>query len=170
MPTTQVTFFAFLIATFKEALTQAADALYPWVLGMLGLLLLFELGRVCWGIGVEGHKVGALAGYVVRLAVLCYVVPRWEYFFTSLTTLGVNLGLRAGGNRITQAHFLNPGAYFQLGIDMGQMLYDQWNSSQITNALGIVFSPILTMAYFLAWVIFLIAFFVMALIIFMVQI
>ena len=170
MPTNQVTFFVFLISAFKDALSQAADALYPWVLGMLGLLLLFELGRVCWGIGVEGYKYGAIAAYVVRFGALCYVVPRWEYFFTSLTTLGVNLGLRAGGNRITQANFLNPGAYFQLGIDIGQMLFDQWNTSQTVNALQMIFSPVMTAAYFLAWVFFLIAFFVMALIIFMVQI
>jgi hypothetical protein len=170
MPITDVGFFAFLLTTFKDTLTQAADLLYPWVLGMLGILLLFELGRVCWGISVEGHKAVALAGYAIRAILLCLIVPRWEYFFTTVTTLGVNLGLHAGGDRITQANFLNPGAYLQLGTDIGRLLYEQWDTSQITNAFQVVLSPVLTAGYFLAWIIFLVAFFVMALVIFMKQI
>jgi hypothetical protein len=170
MQPTQVGFFVLLISAFKDALTQAADNLYPWVLAMLGLLLFFELVRVCWGIGIEGHKYAALASFVLKLLLLCLIIPRWEYFFTTLTTLGVNLGLHAGGDRITQANFLNPGAYLQLGTDIGQILYTQWDTSQLSNAFQVVLSPVLTAAYFLAWVIFLLAFFLMALLVFMVQI
>jgi hypothetical protein len=170
MPATDVGFFVFLINAFKDALTQAAENLYPWVLAMLGLLLFFELVRVCWGIGVEGHKYAALATFLLKLLLLCLIIPRWEYFFTTLTTLGVTLGLHAGGDRLTQKTFLNPGAYLQLGTDIGGILYQQWDTSQMTNAFQVVLSPVLTVAYFLAWVVFLLAFFIMGLLVFMVQI
>jgi hypothetical protein len=171
MPVTDVGFFAFLITTFKDTLTTAADLLYPWVLGMLGFLLLLELIRVAWGIGIKDeHKVAAWAGYLIRFILLCLVIPRWEYFFTTVTTLGVNLGLHAGGNRIAQAQFLNPGSYLQLGVELGDILYQQWNASTITGAVQVALSPVMTAAYFLAWVVFLLAFFVMGLLIFMKQI
>src|SRR5205807_2266046 len=116
---------------------------------------------------IEGHRYAALAGFAMKLFLLCLIVPRWEYFFTTVTTLGVNLGLHAGGDRITQANFLNPGAYVQLGVDIGALLYQQWDTSQISNAFQVVLSPVLTAAYFLAWVIFLLAFFLMGLLVFM---
>lgn len=171
MPVTDVGFFAFLITTFKETLTTAADLLYPWVLGMLGGLLFFELVRVAWGIGIkDDHKIAAWAGYAVRLILLVLIVPRWEYFFTTVTTLGVNLGLHAGGNRIAQAQFLNPGSYVQLGVEVGDILFRQWNASTITGAVQVALSPLVTAVYLLAWILFVLAFFVMGLIIFMKQI
>lgn len=168
---TKIDFFVTLIEAFKEALSHATDALYPWVLGMLGILLTLEMGRVAYGIGIKDEKPGtAWIGFGIRLIVLCTLTTRWEYFFTTLTTQGMQLGLHAGGDRLKQANFLNPGAYLQLGLDLGQVLFEQWNKSAIATVADVLWSPGMTMAYFLAWVLFLLAFFVMALIIFITQI
>jgi hypothetical protein len=171
MPPTQIGFFVFLIQAFQEALSHATDALYPWVLGMLGILLTLEMGRVAYGIGIKDEKAGpAWIGFGVRLIVLCALTTRWEYFFTTVTTLGVQLGLRAGGDRLTPANFLNPGAYIQLGLDLGQILFEQWNKSAIATVTDVLWSPGVTFFYFLAWLLFLLAFFLMGLIVFAKQI
>jgi type IV secretion system protein TrbL len=170
MPVTQVAFFALLINTFKEVLSTATDAIYPWVYVMTAFLVMLELGRVCYGIEVQGQKAGALATWLIRVVFLSWVISNWEYLFSTCMLQGVQMGLRMGGNRISQENFLNPGAYVQLGIEVGDVLYQQWNTSQISNALGVVFSPFVTGGYFLAWVFFVICFFLMALTIYIVQI
>jgi len=140
------------------------------VFTIFAFLLTLELLRVCWKISAEGHAVGTFVLFGLRTILLATLITRWEFFLTTATTLGVQLGLHIGQGRISQAQFLNPGAYVQLGVAIGQILYEQWSTSQLTNAFEIALSPLLTAGYFLAWLLFLLAFFAMALIIFMKQI
>lgn len=171
MPTDQIGFFVVLIQAFKDTLASATQALYPWAFYLFGAMAGLEVARVCLGLVAHEEKLApALINTGLKFGAVAYLLQRWEYFFTLMTAQGLQLGLLAGGNNLSKAQFLNPGAYFELGAQMGDLLFQQWNRSAIGTIGQMVVSPFMTTAYFVAWLLFLIAFVLLAAIVLMFQI
>jgi type IV secretion system protein TrbL len=170
MDPTRVSFFVELLNAFKSALGQATTLIYPWVFVTLSFFALLEL-LLSIARGLQSGTLGKhLVGYGVRLVLLGWAIGRWEWLFTLVIRQGIDMGLYMAGGTLTSAQFLNPGAYYQLGLDMSGILLEQWNTSALAGMVDVVVSPVLTFGYFLAWVVFTTCFAIMALVIFIVQI
>jgi type IV secretory pathway TrbL component len=167
---TKVTFFVELLQAFKDALSRAQDLIYPWVFLIFSVLALLAL-MLAVARGVESSKMGkALVIWVLKIAALGWIIARWDWLFTLITRQGIDMGLHMAGDRITRAAFLNPGAYYQLGLDIGMPLLQALDTSVMVNMVQVVLSPVMTVMYFLAWLTFCVGFFVMGLTVFMIQI
>jgi type IV secretory pathway TrbL component len=170
MDPTRVSFFVELLNAFKSALGQATELIYPWVFVTLSFFALLEL-LLRIARGLQSNTLGKhLVGYAARLALLTWAVARWDWLFTLVIKQGIDMGLYMAGGTLRSAQFLNPGAYYQLGLDMSVVLLEQWDTSSIAGMVDVALSPVLTFGYFLAWVVFTACFAIMALVIFIVQI
>jgi type IV secretory pathway TrbL component len=84
--------------------------------------------------------------------------------FNAIYHTGITLGLRAGGNVITEASFLDPGQYIYLGFQSGAPL---WEKIRIGTVLSADF---VGLGYFLAWLLCILAYIFMAFAVFMAQV
>jgi len=173
MDPTQIGFFVAIIQRFKDLSGLMTTAAQAWVFWTFQVLVTLELARVCWRLTVV-HEAWAplLMRLVILYSILGYVFTgtHWEYLYTLTIGQGIQLGLRIAGNTMDPPQFLNPAFYFQQGLDVGVILVAQWNRVGITGLGQILLSIPTTLAYMFAWVVFLVAFLVMALTLFYLQI
>jgi type IV secretion system protein TrbL len=157
--------FAQLLHALQQALQPGLGAMRPYILGLFGFLAFLELVRLAagWVLGAAGVPQSAIR-FLLRSGVLLWVVLEYPLMVSLVMESFVKLGLIAGGQAITVAQFLDPGAYLAIGIQVGDVLYQR-----VTANIGLSTIP-MALAYLVAWVFFLLAYGVMALSVFILQV
>ena len=115
--------------------------------------LLWTLYQMAWG----GRHLHSAMGLCLRLFFVFFAVESWPWFLGLLSQEGVSLALLATGNRLQVEQFLDPGSLVRLGIESGGVLWQAY-----LNNLSWKLFPIVSVAYFLAWLAYVGAFMVMA--------
>jgi type IV secretion system protein TrbL len=157
--------FVQLLNALQGALEPGLAAMRPSILGLLTFLTLLEMMRLGagWALGTRDLPQTAVR-FLLRTGVLVWVLLDYPLVVNRLYQSFVQLGLIAGGNALTVPQFLDPGTYLAVGIRVGDVLYQ----SLIAN-LGLTSIP-LAFAYFLAWVFFLLAYGIMGVSVFILQV
>jgi type IV secretory pathway TrbL component len=135
---------------------QGGIPLQSALLVFVGIFTTFALVYLAYGIFLNGS---AVPGAVTLLAKLAFVVWGLEHlpsFFGGVRDLAIWLGLLTTNGGITVAEFLDPGAAVKLGLKSGKILWDAFvNNRGLTSFVN-------ALAYLLAWVGYVSAFFLIA--------
>jgi len=119
--------FVEILNALQEALVPGLTALRPILLRVLGVLVFLEVIRMVVGIVFLRASIPAsLLRILLRTSVLLAVFFAVPAIANGLLQSFTTLGLLAGGNTITSAKFLDPGAWADIGIAAAQPLRDAY--------------------------------------------
>jgi type IV secretion system protein TrbL len=157
--------FVQLLHALQGALEPGMGALRPYILGLFAFLAFLEMTRLALGMMLgTGDLARTALRFFLRTGTLLWVLLDYPLAVNLIYRSFVQLGLIAGGNALTVPQFLDPGTYLAVGIRVGDVLYQ----ALLTN-LGLTTIP-LAFAYFFAWVCFVVAYGIMGVSVFILQV
>ena len=149
---------------FQQMLDAIALAVQPGAETMRGhllwyfqIFLFFELLRLCYAFVWSGRLLEGCAATLVRGSAVYWALLNFPQLLQAIQETFVQLGLLAGGGRLTVAQFLDPGEYLKTGIRVMALLYNAMHASFGLTSIG------QAVGYFLLWIAFMASFAVMAL-------
>ncbi|WP_316166675.1 MULTISPECIES: P-type conjugative transfer protein TrbL [unclassified Bradyrhizobium] len=155
-----------IIDQFLETFTRTIDSGFGLVGGEVGYLATtlvtidVTLAALFWAFGGEDDVVARLVKKTLFVGVFAYLIGNWNSLARVVFESFAALGLKASGSALSAADFLRPGRIAQVGLDTGRPLLQA-----ISSLLGYVgfFENFLQIAVLLfAWVVVLLAFFILA--------
>lgn len=156
-----------LLDALKSALAPGLGALRPYMLAVFTFLAFLELTRVAAGMALGARNVPQMViRFCLRSGILLWLLLDYPTVVNAVYTSFVELGLIAGGNSLTVAQFLDPGTYMATGLRTGAVLLDSMKGFSFLSTSAIATA----IMYGAAWVFFLIAYAVMAVSVFILQI
>jgi type IV secretion system protein TrbL len=155
---------------FQQILNTIEAALQPGAANVRQVLLFFmqifvwlELLRALYAFLWRGHLLEPILHTLFKAATVYWALYNFPTLLNAARDTFVYLGLLAGGNHLTVQQFLDPGEWLNQGIRITALLYGSMHAgfglTSIAQAIG----------YFLLWLVFLGAFAVMAINIFVWQ-
>jgi type IV secretory pathway TrbL component len=158
-------FFAEFIVLLKEQFAHAAADIRPYVLMLTAACMTLELVRKTYRVLILGENGFVLYGtFFVRSALLIETILDLPALITTAYDFAVHVGVLAGGAGLTFASFQDPGAILAQGSVIGDIML-QPAKDQFS-----ILSPAVGVILFLAWVVFMTSFGVMAITIFLAQV
>jgi type IV secretion system protein TrbL len=155
-----------VIDRFLETFTRYIDSGF----GLLGNEVAFlattlaaidvTLAALFWAWGTDEEIIARLVKKTLFVGVFAYLIGNWNNLARIVFESFAGLGLKASGTALSSADFLRPGRIAQVGIDAGRPLLES-----ISGLMGYVsfFENFIQIAVLLfAWVIVLLAFFILA--------
>jgi type IV secretion system protein TrbL len=155
-----------VIDHFLEVFTQYIDSGF----GLLGgevafiastlIVIDVTLAALFWSWGADDDIVAHLVKKTLFIGIFAYVISNWNDLARIVFESFAGLGLRASGTGFTAADLLRPGKVAQTGLDAGRPLLES-----ISGLMGYwsFFENFIQIAcLFLAWVLVLLAFFLLA--------
>ena len=155
-----------VIDHFLEVFTQYIDSGF----GLLGdevafiattlIVIDVTLAALFWSWGADDDIAARLVKKTLFIGVFAYVISNWNDLARIVFESFAGLGLRASGTGFTAADLLRPGKVAQTGLDAGRPLLES-----ISGLMGYwsFFENFIQIAcLFLAWVLVLLAFFLLA--------
>jgi type IV secretion system protein TrbL len=118
------------------------------------------LAALFWSWGAEDDIIARLVKKTLFVGVFAYLIGNWNTLARIVFESLAGLGLKASGTGLAEADFLRPGRIAQVGLDAGRPLLDS-----ISGLMGYVsfFENFIQIAVLLfAWVLVLLAFFILA--------
>lgn len=157
--------FQDLINLFHTALAPGLAAIRPKIMGLFTFLLFLETARVAsgWVLGAE-HFPQSFLRFLFRTGLCLWLVLNYATILHLANDSFIQLGLLAGGNALTVAQFLDPGAYLAIGFRAGKVLWDAYWAHTGWRSFATA------IPYFLAWVFFVLAYAIMAIQVFVIQV
>ena len=155
-----------VIDRFLETFTRYID----FGFGLLGNEVAFlattlaaidiTLAALFWAWGTDEDIIARLVRKTLFVGVFAYLIGNWNNLARIVFESFAGLGLKASGTGLSSADFLRPGRIAQVGIDAGRPVLDS-----ISGLMGYVsffenFIQIVVLLF--AWVIVLLAFFILA--------
>jgi type IV secretory pathway TrbL component len=158
-------FFVEFIVLLKDQFAHAAGDIRPYVLLLIAACMGLELTRKTYRVLILGENAFVLYGtFFLRSAFLIEAILDFPALVTTAYDFAVHVGVLAGGAGLTFASFQDPGAILNQGLLIGDIMLgpakDQFS----------VLSPLVGVALFLSWVVFMVSFGVMAITIFVAQV
>ena len=155
-----------VIDRFLEVFTSYIDSGF----GLLGgevafiattlIVIDVTLAALFWSWGAEDDIIARLVKKTLFVGIFAYIIGNWNNLARIVFESFAGLGLKASGTGFTTAELLQPGRVAQVGLDAGQPILDS-----ISGLMGFVsfFENFIQIAVLLfAWVIVVLAFFVLA--------
>jgi type IV secretion system protein TrbL len=155
-----------VIDRFLETFTRYIDSGF----GLLGSEVAFlattlaaidiTLAALFWAWGTDEDIIARLVKKTLFVGVFAYLIGNWNNLARIVFESFAGLGLKASGTGLSSADFLRPGRIAQVGLDAGRPLLNS-----ISGLMGYVsfFENFIQIAVLLfAWVVVLLAFFILA--------
>jgi type IV secretion system protein TrbL len=155
-----------VIDRFLETFTRYIDSGF----GLLGSEVAFlattlaaidiTLAALFWAWGSDEDVIARLVKKTLFVGVFAYLIGNWNNLARIVFESFAGLGLKASGTGLSSADFLRPGRIAQVGLDAGRPILDS-----ISGLMGYVsfFENFIQIAVLLfAWVVVLLAFFILA--------
>jgi type IV secretion system protein TrbL len=155
-----------VIDTFLNTFTTYIDSgfglLKPEVAFIATTLIVIDvtLAALFWSWGADDDIIARLVKKTLFVGVFAYLISNWNNLAQIIFNSFSGLGLKAAGSSLSAADFLRPGRIAQVGLDAGRPLL-----ASITGLMGYVsffenFIQIVVLLF--AWVMVLLAFFILA--------
>jgi len=155
-----------VIDRFLEVFTRYIDSGF----GLLGgevafiastlVVIDLTLAALLWSSGADDEIVARLARKTLFVGVFAYLISNWNNLARIVFESFAGLGLKASGTGFSSADLLRPGRIAQIGLDAGRPLLES-----ISSLMGYwsFFENFIQIAcIFLAWALVLLAFFILA--------
>src|SRR5947208_5201128 len=155
-----------IIDQFLETFTRYIDSGFGLVGNEVGYLastlvaIDITLAGLFWVWGSEEDIIARLVKKTLFVGVFAFLIGNWNSLARIVFESFASLGLKASGTGLSSADFLRPGRIAQVGIDAGRPILES-----ISGLMGYVsfFENFIQIAVLLlAWVIVLLAFFILA--------
>jgi type IV secretion system protein TrbL len=155
-----------VIDQFLNVFTQYIDSGFGLLQGevkwLAGVLIAIDLvlAALFWAWAPDENVIARLVKKTLFIGVFAYIINNWTTLSRIVFESFAGLGLKASGTGLSLADFLRPGRIAQTGIDAGKPILDS-----ISGLMGFVsfFENFIQIAVLLfAWVLVVLAFFVMA--------
>lgn len=158
-------FFAEFIVILKSQFAQAATDIRPYVLLLIAACMTLELTRKTYRVLILGENGFVLYGaFFLRSAFIIEAILDLPALITTAYDFAVRVGVLAGGAGLTFASFQDPGAILAQGLTIGDLILAP-AKEQFS-----VLSPLVGVTLFLAWIVFMVSFGIMAITIFIAQV
>ena len=155
-----------VIDTFLNTFTTYIDSgfglLKPEVAFIATTLIVIDvtLAALFWSWGADDDIIARLVKKTLFVGVFAYLISNWNNLAQIVFNSFSGLGLKAAGSSLSAADFLHPGKIAQVGLDAGRPLL-----TSISGLMGYVsffenFIQIVVLLF--AWVMVLLAFFILA--------
>jgi type IV secretion system protein TrbL len=150
------------LSTFTTYIDSGFGLLKPEVAFIASTLIVIDitLAALFWSWGGDDDIMARLVKKTLFVGVFAYLIGNWNNLAQIVFNSFSGLGLKAGGSSLSAADFLHPGRIAQVGLDAGRPLL-----TSISGLMGYVsfFENFIQIAVLLfAWVIVLLAFFILA--------
>src|SRR5437879_7171438 len=155
-----------LIDQFLETFTRYIDSGFGLLGGEVGFLATtlaaidVTLAGLFWSWGADEDILARLVKKTLFVGVFAFLIGNWNSLARIIFESFAGLGLKASGTGLSSADFLKPGKIAQVGLDAGRPILDS-----ISGLMGYVsfFENFIQIAVLLfAWIAVLLAFFVLA--------
>jgi len=155
-----------VIDRFLGVFTQYIDSGFGLVQGdvrwLAAVLIAIDitLAGLFWAMAPDEDVLARLVKKTLYIGVFAFIIGNYNNLAQIIFNSFAGLGLKAGGNTLSQAQLLQPGKLAQVGIDAGKPILDS-----ISGLMGFVsfFDNFIQIAILLiAWLIVVISFFIMA--------
>src|SRR5436305_23102 len=155
-----------IIDHFLETFTRYIDSGFGLLGGEVGYLATtlaaIDVTRagLCWSWGADEDILARLVKKTLFVGVFAFLIGNWNSLARIIFESFASLGLKASGTGLSSADFLRPGKIAQVGLDAGRPILDS-----ISGLMGYVsfFENFIQIAVLLfAWVMVLLAFFILA--------
>lgn len=151
------------LGTFSRMIDSGFGLLNPEVTFIASTLIVIDVTMAflfwAWSAG-DDDLIARLVKKTIFIGFFAYIISNWTYLADVVLKSFAGLGVKAAGTDFTYEKMLKPGAIAQLGLDAGRPLLDS-----ISDLMGIYaffenFIQIVSLG--LAWLLILMAFFVLA--------
>jgi type IV secretion system protein TrbL len=101
--------------SFMNTIVQRLDAGYAFltadVMWLFNALVVVQLtlAGVYWALGARGHIVADMLRRILLIGFILFFIDRFPYLVDTIAETAVQMGLNAGGGRVTRAQMLDPG-------------------------------------------------------------
>ena len=155
-----------VIDRFLGVFTQYIDSGFGLLQGevkwLAGVLIAIDLvlAALFWALAPDEDVIARLVKKTLFIGVFAYIINNWSNLARIIFESFAGLGLKASGTGMSEADFLRPGRVAQVGLDAGKPILDS-----ISGLMGYVsfFENFIQIAVLLfAWMVVLLAFFLMA--------
>nr|WP_313533750.1 P-type conjugative transfer protein TrbL [Brucella anthropi] len=155
-----------VIDHFLEVFTRYIDSGFGLLSGEVAfiattlIVIDVTLAALFWSWGADDDIIARLVKKTLFVGVFAYIIGNWNNLARIIFESFAGLGLKASGTGFTTADLLRPGKVAQTGLDAGRPLLDS-----ISNLMGYwsFFENFIQIAcMFLAWALVLLAFFILA--------
>ncbi|OYY72057.1 P-type conjugative transfer protein TrbL [Sphingomonas sp. 28-63-12] len=155
-----------VIDRFLEVFTRYIDTGFGLLGGEVGfvattlIVIDVTLAALFWSWGAEDDILARFIKKILFVGIFAYIIGNWNNLARIVFESFAGLGLKASASGMTTAQLLQPGRVAQVGLDAGKPILDS-----ISGLMGFVsfFENFIQIAVLLfAWVIVLLAFFVLA--------
>ena len=118
-----VNLLTFLLQKFIQAFTLSSAAVIPEALALLGLLAGLEILLLgIWWLYSRQIEFGTLVAKVLGVNILAWIITGWASLIKTVANSFIVLGLKAGGDSITQTDFTDPSNIAQFGMNVAVMV------------------------------------------------
>ncbi|MGO4683521.1 P-type conjugative transfer protein TrbL [Hyphomicrobium sp. 2TAF46] len=155
-----------VIDQFLNTFTTYIDSGFGLLRGEVGfiattlIVIDVTLAALFWSWGADDDIIARLVKKTLFVGVFAYIISNWNNLAQIIFESFSGLGLKAAGSSLSAADFLRPGRIAQVGLDAGRPLL-----ASISGLMGYVsfFENFIQIAALLfAWVMVLLAFFILA--------
>src|SRR6201987_1664437 len=155
-----------IIDQFLEIFTRYIDSGFGLLGGEVGYLastlaaIDIALAGLFWAWGADEDILARLVRKTLFVGVFAFLISNWNSLARIIFESFAGLGLKASGTGLSSADFLRPGKIAQVGLDAGRPLRESiWS---MMGYVGIVenFAQIAILLF--AWIVVLLAFFILA--------
>lgn len=155
-----------IIDQFLATFTQYIDSGFGLLGGEVGYLATtlaaidVTLAGLFWAWGSDDDILARLVRKTLFVGVFAFLIGNWNTLARAIFESFAGLGLKASGTALSSADFLRPGKIAQVGLDAGRPLLESaWG---LVGYIGIVENFIQIAILVFAWIVVLLAFFILA--------
>jgi type IV secretion system protein TrbL len=155
-----------VIDRFLETFTRYIDSGFGLLGSEVGFLATtlaaidITLAALFWAWGTDEDIIARLVKKTLFVGVFAYLIGNWNNLARIVFESFAGLGLKASGTGLSSAEFLRPGRIAQVGIDAGRPILD--SISGLMGYVSFFENFIQIVALLFAWVVVLLAFFILA--------
>lgn len=155
-----------VIDQFTNVFSQYIDSGFGLVRGEVSFLsatliaIDITLAGLFWVMGGEDDVIGRLVKKTIYVGAFAFIINNWHSLADILFRSFAGLGLTASGSSVAAADLLRPGRLAAIGVDAARPILHQ--IGELTGWPDIFGNADTILVLFLAWVIVVIAFFVLA--------
>src|SRR6516164_2511041 len=150
------------LAVFSQYIDSGFGLLGPEVAFLSATLIVIDitLAGLFWAMGGTDDVLARLIKKTLYIGAFAFIIHNFNALSTILFRSFAGLGLLASGSPLTQAQFLQPGQLAHVGVDAGRPILTQ--IGDLAGFPGVFLNLDSIVVLFLAWLVVLVSFFVLA--------
>lgn len=148
--------------TFARYIDSGFGLVRGDVAGLSGTLIAIDvtLAALFWAMGGADDVIARLVKKVLYVGAFAFIITNFNALAKIIFESFAGLGLRAGGGGLSQSEFLRPGVLAAAGVQAAQPIMDE--IGKLTGFPDIFSNADTVAVLFLAWLIIIISFFILA--------